>query len=186
MWALDMKGSLIMNGCSGFSDTTAPWIYPFPTLFDDVLVYSVAEYGYRVGMYLLHDTRALALFLGQTPHTNAVLKSEASTGSHFFDLVYTQVAKMYGITHGKDTHVAPNDKFVELYTAIVFSQVTPVDVETAQYAENRHWNNKGNSMEALMFYLHNVGNDALVWVTAYMCFHLSHNKSHYWFARDLH
>ena len=95
------------------------------------------------------------IFGGLPPFTNAPLKKLASAGSYFFDQVYAQLASLLQVqTTTKQNLVAPNDAFTEIYDLFMYSisPDSPLYQHSDQY-RNRHWNNKGNSLEALSLIL---------------------------------
>ena len=124
------------------------------------------------------------IFGGLPPFTNAPLKKLASAGSYFFDQVYAQLASLLQVqTTTKQNLVAPNDAFTEIYDLFMYSisPDSPLYQHSDQY-RNRHWNNKGNSLEALSLILAEYGYHSLVWIMAWICIQLSYKDKSYSFV----
>ena len=124
------------------------------------------------------------IFGGLPPFTNAPLKKLASAGSYFFDQVYAQLASLLQVqTTTKQNLVAPNDAFTEIYDLFMYSisPDSPLYQHSDQY-RNRHWNNKGNSLEALSLILADYGYHSLVWIMAWICIQLSYKDKSYSFV----
>ena len=127
---------------------------------------------------------AIDVFGGLAPFTNAPLKKLASAGSYCFDQVYAQLASLLQVqTTTKQNLVAPNDAFTEIYDLFMYSisPDSPLYQHSDQY-RNRHWNNKGNSLEALSLILAEYGYHSLVWVMAWICIQLSYKDKSYSFV----
>ena len=87
----------------------------------------------------------LAVFRGDAPYTNENLKKLACAGSCNFDILYYQITAMYGLqTRSTQDLPAPNSSFVVIYDTLVQLKIISDDHTLL----SRHWNNKGNSMEA--------------------------------------
>jgi hypothetical protein len=116
----------------------------------------------------------MSIFAGAAPYTNDCLKCTANIGSQFFDTITAVLAGFYrvGISKKAQSEAAPNDTLKHLYEQVI------VNYGTAK-AEciSRHWNNKGNSMETLMFVMYEESYHALVWFTGYICVNYSYQKS---------
>eukprot|EP00439_Symbiodinium_sp_Y106_P070032 s2013_g12.t1 len=88
----------------------------------------------------------LAVFRGDAPYTNENLKKLAAAGSSYFDTLYYQITAMYGLqTSSTQDLPAPNNSFVIVYDT--FLQLCE-NISDGHAMLARHWNNKGNSMEA--------------------------------------
>ena len=125
----------------------------------------------------------LDVFAGHAPFTNAPLKKLASAGSYYFDHVYTQIGTLLKAqTTTKQNLVAANDSLVEIYD--VFFQFTSPDSHLYEHSDtllNRHWNNKGNSMESLALLLAELGFHPVVWIMAWLRVQLSYKDKSYSF-----
>ena len=106
---------------------------------------------------ILDDQEFLAIFLGQEPHVNqrlAKLSASASylTDTCLTDTCYWQIAHLFGVlTTGKQQKQLPNDELAYLWNLIAdLVQTNHPSRSAAQSGKQRHWNNKGNSMETLL------------------------------------
>ena len=122
-----------------------------------------------VGALHLEDkSYLLDVFSGTAPYTNNALKKLAGAGAYCFDHVYTQVAVLLKIqTTTKQSLVAANDASTAIYDHVL--QYLPDDsplLDKVDYRLQRHWNNKGNSMEALALLLAEDGHHVLIWTMA--------------------
>ena len=121
------------------------------------------------------------VFSGTAPFTNNPLKKLASAGACFFDHVYSQLAVILKIqTATKQNLVAGNDSLCETYDLIL--QHLPDHSPLADKIDHwlqRHWNNKGNSMEALALLLAEDGYHVLIWIMAWVCIQISYQGQSY-------
>ena len=125
--------------------------------------YLVDQYADSFLQVLEHNPILEAVFMGSPPYTNEDLKKLAGAGSCFFDTLYYQVAAMYRLQTTKHQHLpAPNDRLGTLYDLIVARAPDMSEIGSQkQNLLDRHWNNKGNSMEALAFLL--VERATMIW-----------------------
>ena len=77
-----------------------------------------------------------------------------------------------GVSKKAQSEAAPNDTLKHLYEQVIVNYGT-VKADCI----SRHWNNKGNSMETLMFVMYEESYHALVWFTAYICVNYSYQKT---------
>ena len=103
----------------------------------------------------------------QRSFSNAQLKTFCTPGAALMDHLYSNVHIMYGRAASDIKFVAtPNDALVRLYDLVApqlqqqGSMPKDKDLNTLL---GRHWNNKGNSMEALAIYTWENGKDSLLW-----------------------
>jgi len=156
------------------------WQYDCRVL-EDALYKAVGDLTYEnwqwyFAEWLRGSNMRMAIFVGTAPYTNAALKCVANLGSQFFDTVIAVIAGMYqlGTLAASSKEAAPNDILKQLYEDLILSQgVGPGSLCT------RHWNNKGNSMEALMLVAYEDAQFALLWFTAYICIY----KTQVWWLR---
>ena len=130
---------------------------------------------------IFRDEDLWAIFAGYAPWTNDTLKKLASSGSWYFDLVYYQITALYKCqTTKKHDLPAPNDQFVMFYDAMVdhLPRHHPL-VDDKEQLLSRHWNNKGNSMEALMLLIAETGAHDLVWSVGYLIMNLQFRKQRF-------
>ena len=116
---------------------------------------------------------------GHAPWTNDALKKLASSGSWYFDLVYYQVTALFKCQTTKIHDLpAPNDQFVMFYDAMVdrLPRNHPL-LDSKTHLISRHWNNKGNSLEALMLLVAETGAHDLVWSIGYIIMNLQFRKT---------
>ena len=125
----------------------------------------------------------LDVLSGQAPFTNAPLKKLASAGSYYFDHVYAQIGSLLKVqTTTKQNLVAANDSLGIIY-GTYFQFITP-DSSLYEHSDNllnRHWNNKGNSMESLTLLLAELGFHHIVWIMGWLCVQLSYKDNSYSF-----
>ena len=125
----------------------------------------------------------LDVLSGQAPFTNAPLKKLASAGSYYFDHVYAQIGSLLKVqTTTKQNLVAANDSLGEIYDTY-FRFISP-DSPLFEYSDallQRHWNNKGNSMESLSLLLAELGFHHVVWIMGWICIQLSYKNKSYSF-----
>ena len=135
-------------------------------------------------LHLDEKSYLLDVFSGTAPFTKDSLKKLAAAGAYFFDHVYSQVAVLPKIqTTTKQNLVAANDAFCEIYDQI--PQYLPDDstlLDRVDHCPQRHWNNKGNSMEALALLLAEDGHHVLIWTMAWMCVQISYTGQSYAFV----
>ena len=127
---------------------------------------------------IFRDEDLWTIFAGFAPWTNDTLKKLASSGSWYFDLVYYQITALFKCqTTKKQDLPAPNDQFVMFYDAMVdrLPRHHPL-VDEKAHLLSRHWNNKGNSMEALMLLIAETGAHDLVWSVGYIIMNLQFRK----------
>lgn len=90
------------------------------------------------------------IFLGADVFSNAALKCLSSFASCFTDLAFWQLAFVFGrLSHFRSQLQVPNDSLVSFWNDVAKS--SNLNPECLQAAINRHWNNKGNSMETLLY-----------------------------------
>ena len=127
-------------------------------------------------MEVIHSHKHLVdVFAGHPPFTNAPLKKLASAGSYYFDHVYAQIGTRQNL-------VVANDSLVEIYDHF-FQFISPDSprYERSDTLLNRHWNNKGNSVESLALLLAELGFHPMVWIMAWLCVQLSYKHKSYSF-----
>ena len=127
---------------------------------------------------IFRDEDLCDVFAGYASWTNDTLKKLASSGSWYFDLVYHQVTALYKCqTTKKHDLPTPNDQFVMFYDAMVdcLPRHHPL-VDDKEHLLSRHWNNKGNSMEALMLLIAETEAHDLVWSVGYLIMNLQFRK----------
>ena len=118
-------------------------------------------------------------FSGTTPFTNNPLKKLASAGACFFDHVSFQMAVMLKIqTTTNQNLVAANTAECEICDTVL--QHLPGDrplSDKIDHCIRRHWNKKGNSMEALALLLAEDGHHVLIWIMAWICIQITTKES---------
>ena len=156
-------------------------------LLQDLLPLEDQCYLYQFAQVLVEVTHGhkhlLDVLSGQAPFTNAPLKKLASAGSYYFDHVYAQIGSLLKVqTTTKQNLVAANDSLGIIYDTY-FQLITP-DSPLYEYSDNllnRHWNNKGNSMESLTLLLAELGFHHIVWIMGWLCVQLSYKDKSYSF-----
>ena len=109
------------------------------------------------------------IFLGADVFSNTALKGLSSFASCFTDLAFWQLAFVFGrLSHFRSQLQVPNDSLVSFWNDVAKS--SNLNPECLQAAINRHWNNKGNSMETLLYLLAEGGNHLLFWQIEYVLF----------------
>ena len=127
---------------------------------------------------IFRDEDLWTVFAGHAPWTNETLKKLASSGSWYFDLVYYQITALFKCqTTKKQDLPVPNDQFVVFYDCMVdrLPRHHPLIDSKAQLL-SRHWNNKGNSLEALMLLVAETCSHDLVWSVGYIIMNLQFRK----------
>ena len=130
---------------------------------------------------LEEDSTLEAVFLGRAPYTTEPFKKLAGAGSCFFDTLYFQVTAVYKLqTTKKHDMPAPNDALGALYDLIVTraSHMSEIGSQKSHLL-SRHWNNKGNSMEALSLLMVERGDHTLIVVQAWLVMQLQFAKGPY-------
>ena len=118
---------------------------------------------------------------GAAPFTNNPLKKLASAAAYFFDHVDSQLAVMLKLqTTTKQTLVAANDACCEIYDLVLqhLPDHSPL-ADKVDHCFQRHWNNKGNSIEALALLLAEDGHHVLIWIMAWMCIQICNKGQSY-------
>jgi hypothetical protein len=117
-----------------------------------------------------------SVFLGNDPYSNSNVKKTAHMGSMFFDTVTAMAAIMFeiGDQQRQQNEAAANAAFTMMYDHIVNSCQLDADTTYWQSALNRHWNNKGNSMETLMLLAFEQGRHDIVWLSIYICINITY------------
>ena len=116
----------------------------------------------------------LDIFLGNDPYTNEYLKGLSALCTCFTDPSYWQFAHIFKRRPKQNSQLQiPNDSLVEVYHHIVTS-FKKVDSQVLSWSNTRHWNNKGNSMETLLYMLFEEGQHLLFWQTLWVIFMHQH------------
>ena len=116
----------------------------------------------------------LDIFLGNDPYTNEYLKGLSALCTCFTDPAYWQFAHIFKRRPKQNSQLQiPNDSLVEVYHHIVTS-FQNVDSQVLTWSNTRHWNNKGNSMETLLYMLFEEGQHLLFWQTLWVIFMHQH------------
>ncbi len=116
----------------------------------------------------------LDIFLGNDPYTNEYLKGLSALCTCFTDPSYWQFAHIFKRRPKQNSQLQiPNDSLVEVYHHIVTS-FQKVDSQVLSWSNTRHWNNKGNSMETLLYMLFEEGQHLLFWQTLWVIFMHQH------------
>lgn len=129
---------------------------------------------------ILEDQEFLAIFLGQEPHVNQRLAKLSASASYLTDTCYWQIAHLFGVlTTGKQQKQLPNDELAYLWNLI--ADLVPNNHPSryaAQSGKQRHWNNKGNSMEILLLLMFENSHSAF-WTILLVLFYMQHHRSNY-------
>ena len=140
---------------------------------DDTYLRQLGRYMYQV---IIVDEVRLSIFVGEAPFTNANLKQASNAGSCFLDLYYWQLTSLLKLqTTQSQLLQVPNDALVQIYDQILINS-HPGDKLAQWYssADGRHWNNKGNSLEAMSLLLVEQGYHellvAFLWVIVQLHF----------------
>ena len=148
------------------------------SLFSDQHDYLFEQAVDHLCHIIFRDEDLWTVFAGHAPWTNDTLKKLASSGSWYFDLVYYQVTALFKCqTTKKHDLPAPNDQFVMFYDAMVdrLPRSHPL-LDSKTHLISRHWNHKGNSLEALMLLVAETGAHDLVWSVGYIIMNLQFRK----------
>ena len=101
------------------------------------------------------------IFLGAEVFSDTALKGLSSFASCFTDLAFWQLAFLFGrLSHFRSQHQVPNASLVSFWNDVAKS--SELNSDSLQGAMNRHWNNKGDSMEVLLHLLAEGGNHLLL------------------------
>ena len=98
--------------------------------------------------------------------------------------MFAQANVMYGLETPLQGHwPAPNDDFVAMWDRVA-------EIHNSLSIDNhadigRQWNNKGNSMEALMLCLFQDNQHLKLWQTLYVNFHVTHEQEGQWFSQRM-
>ena len=128
------------------------------------------------------------VFKGHSPFTNDPLKKLRAAGSCYFDSVYHQMTALRKIQIKKTQQLqAPNDQLVQLYDMIVGSAHHSTDIANEKPTLlSRHYDNKGNSMEALSLLMCESGHHDLIIVMSWLIMQLQFKGQAYpWKAEFL-
>lgn len=140
--------------------------------------FSKQRWAIEFGTWIMDDSLGVRrnIFLGQFPYSNAAVKTAARAGSLFFDALTIVGVHLYDI--GSDAQMkseaAGNSTFVTMYDEVlVHADLTDYsqpqkDQEYYQAAVSRHWNDKGNSMETLLFKLYETCQFHLLYYSLYI------------------
>ena len=105
----------------------------------------------------------LDIFLGNDPYTNEYLKGLSALCTCFTDPSYWQLADVFKRRPRQNSQLqVPNGSLVEIHNHIVTS-FKDVDSQLLSWPNTRHWNNKGNSMETLLYILFEESQHLLFW-----------------------
>ena len=135
---------------------------------------------------IFRDEDMWTVFAGHAAWMNETLKKLASSGSWYFDLVYYQVTALFKCqTTKKQDLPAPNDQFVMFYDSMVdrLPRHHPL-IDSKAHLLSRHWNNKGNGMEAFMLLVAETGAHDLVWSIGYIIMNLQFRKQRLLWIED--
>ena len=123
--------------------------------------------------------------LSSQDRTNESLKKLASSGSWYFDLAARLLLFLSVKPPKNKTSPPPNDQFVMFYDSMVdrLPRSHPL-IDSKAHLRSRHWNNKGNSMEALMLLVAETGARDLVWSIGYIIMNLQFRKQRLLWIED--
>ena len=130
---------------------------------------------------LLADQECFAVFLGEEPHVNQRLCKLAAAASYLTDTSYWQIAKIFGVlTTAKHQKQLPNEQLSYLWNLVVdlLPSDHPQSIQ-AYSAKQRHFNNKGNSMEALLLLLFEKCSPQDFWTILMVMFYMQYQNSNY-------
>jgi hypothetical protein len=120
---------------------------------------------------LLSNTPLLDIFLQRTHWTNKSLTTAATPGAWLSDTLYNILTMFYMPTAHDGTYAyVPNNIYVDIYdliTEALFHRGIITELHR-DYAKNRNYNNKGNSMELLSLRLWDIGEHLLLISTIWL------------------
>ena len=108
--------------------------------------------------------RILTFFLGTDIYVNDAFREPSAFAVCFTDLAYFQLARAFQVHHAKKARSQlpiPNDSLVVLYDTM--APLFQAESFIIQWSLGRHWNNTGNSLEVLLFFLMEEGYHVLFW-----------------------
>ena len=120
---------------------------------------------HRFADWLLHSASNVDIFLGRDFYTNDALRSLSAFATGFTDVCFWQISRAYMVHTAKNPkaqHQVPNAALNYLYDQLVPLLGLPRD--DAQWAlTQRRFNNKGNSLEVLLFIYAEEGSHGDFW-----------------------
>ena len=136
---------------------------------------------HHLSSWINHTPDHLEIFVGRNLYNNETLRHLSAFATGFTDVCFWQISRAYMVHTAKKPkaqHQVPNDALNALYDKLV--QVLSLQREEAQWAlTQRHWNNKGNSMETLLFLLAEEGFHGVFWQTLWVLFMHQHKDARF-------
>ena len=127
---------------------------------------------HRLANWLMHSDFSLDVFLGRNLYSNETLKSLSAFATAFTDVCFWQISRAYMVHTAKKPkaqHQVPNEALNFLYDKL--TPLLHLPREDAQWAlTQRHCNNKGNSLEVLLFIYAEEGSHGDYWQLLWVLF----------------
>eukprot|EP00438_Fugacium_kawagutii_P000747 Skav220491 [mRNA] locus=scaffold591:210724:212948:+ [translate_table: standard] len=143
---------------------------------------------HRLADWLMQSSSTLDIFLGRDLYTNETLKTLSAFATGFTDVCFWQISRAYMVhtaKRPKAQHQVPNEALNFLYDQLV--PLLGLPREDAQWAlSHRHYNNKGNSLEVLLFIYAEEGSHANFWQVLWVLFMYQYKDSRFpWIVQVL-
>jgi hypothetical protein len=126
--------------------------------------------------WLNHSPQNIEIFMGSNLYTNETLRHLSGFATCFTDVCFWQLSRAYMVHTAKKPkaqHQVPNESLNFLYDRLV--PLLSISKQDAQWAlTQRHWNNKGNSLEVLLFLFAEEGYHRAFWQTLWVLFMHQH------------